>query len=288
MIGRPPGTIEDRSILVELRRKSAGESVARLRLDRIEAETVSIRQSLRRWANDHLDELREADPAVPASLNDRAQDNYRPLLALADAIGGPWPARARAAALALGGDEAAEDARTELLADIKVVFEAADNPVVMASADIIKGLVDMEDRPWSEWSKGKPITGSKLARTLKSFQVTAAGTVRIGTKTAKGYRLEAFTDAFERYLPRNSVFKASHRNNPNETGPESTIPKSHTVEACDGLESAVHARKHCACYGVTLPNGVSGEVDHEVLPAWVTEASEPDPGDPIGERDEDD
>jgi putative DNA primase/helicase len=34
-------------------------------------------------------------------LHDRAADNWRPLLAIADAAGGAWPERARKAALTL-------------------------------------------------------------------------------------------------------------------------------------------------------------------------------------------
>ena len=40
---------------------------------------------------DHASELREADPVVPPELHDRAADNWRPLLAIADLVGGEWP-----------------------------------------------------------------------------------------------------------------------------------------------------------------------------------------------------
>jgi len=39
------------------------------------------------WAYDHRPQLEDAEPAVPAAMNDRAADNWRPLLAIADAIG---------------------------------------------------------------------------------------------------------------------------------------------------------------------------------------------------------
>jgi len=273
MIGRPPGTIEDRSILIELRRKSPGEHVSRLRLDRIEAETSPIRQRLRRWSTDHFVELRDADPAVPGALNDRAQDNWRPLLAVADVAGGAWPDRARAAALALSGNDAAEDIGAELLADIRTVFEDADDPSVLASADIIEGLVAMEDRPWAEWSKGKPMTATKLARMLKPFKVTTAGTVRIGAKTARGYRRESFTDAWARYLPSDPPFKASHRNKLNEIGPETVSSNRHNENTCDALRSVTNPTNTDACYGVTLPeevNSPSGTApsNSSADPAW--------------------
>ena len=40
------------------------------------------------------------DPLVPSELHDRAADNWRQLLAIADAAGGDWTRRAREAALA--------------------------------------------------------------------------------------------------------------------------------------------------------------------------------------------
>jgi len=259
MIGRPPGTIEDRSILIELRRKSAGEQVARLRLDRISAETTPIRQQLKRWTQDHMDALRAADPDVPSALHDRDQDNWRPLLAIADQAGGHWPARARTAALALCGNEAAEDIGAELLADIRTVFETAGDPAEMASAEMLKNLVEMEDRPWSHWSKGeKPITGSKLARMLKPFKVSAAGSIRVGAKTARAYRRDAFMDAWTRYLPVNTAFKACQRDKPNESGPEPAISMRDTGEECHVSESEENSMNTRDCHAVTLPNPDSG------------------------------
>ncbi|MEK7838677.1 MAG: DUF3631 domain-containing protein, partial [candidate division NC10 bacterium] len=46
----------------------------------------------------HVDRLRAADPFVPDGVGDRVADNWRPLLAIADAAGGRWPAEARKAA----------------------------------------------------------------------------------------------------------------------------------------------------------------------------------------------
>ena len=77
-----------------------------------------------RWAADQLDALRDADPAVPESVFNRAADNWRPLLAIADAAGGEWPERARNAAVALAAEYTDESRRVQLLADIADAFEA--------------------------------------------------------------------------------------------------------------------------------------------------------------------
>jgi hypothetical protein len=58
----------------------------------------------------------------------------------------------------------------------------------------------MNDRPWAEANRGKPITENWLARHLKRFRVHPT-TLRIAAERAKGYKKTDFTDAFERYVP---------------------------------------------------------------------------------------
>jgi hypothetical protein len=154
-----------------------------------------------RWAADSLDALRAADPELPEELNDRAQDNRRPLVAIADQASGPWPARARAAALALSGEETDDQAErgVMLLADLRDIFERHDADQ-LATATILHDLANLEERPWGEHSRGKPITARGLARLLRPFKVESR-TIRIGDDTPKGYRYVDLVEAFERYLP---------------------------------------------------------------------------------------
>ncbi len=79
-----------------------------------------------RWAADHVSALEGADPGTPAALNDRMRDNWYPLLAIADAAGGAWPEEARRAAVALAGTDGEDSLATELLADVRGLFAAAD------------------------------------------------------------------------------------------------------------------------------------------------------------------
>lgn len=104
-IGRLPDTLMDRSIVIEMRRKTGAESVERLRRAEREA-LMDIPRRCTRWVADNLEELRRARPSIPADLDDRAADNWEALLAIADAAGGPWPERARATALRLSGARA--------------------------------------------------------------------------------------------------------------------------------------------------------------------------------------
>ena len=85
MIGRLPDTLDDRSINCGMRRRKGSERVESFRSDRTQHLEI-IAQKMARWAADHDDQLRGADPAT-VGLENRVADNWRPLLAIADAVG---------------------------------------------------------------------------------------------------------------------------------------------------------------------------------------------------------
>lgn len=103
-IGDLPNTLADRSVVVRLQRKRREDVVERLQLKGLEW-LRQLRSRAAWWARKHLEELRSADPEMPAQLHDRAADNWRALFAIADAAGGPWPARARSVAMQLSGNK---------------------------------------------------------------------------------------------------------------------------------------------------------------------------------------
>jgi putative DNA primase/helicase len=199
-IGAVPGTIEDRSISVEMRRKKKDETVSRFRADR-SGHFQELNRKAVRWIADNLDSLRELDPAVPPELHDRAADNWRPLLAITDLAGGDWPARARRAALKLSGADAGEGDTTStlLLEDIRVLFRERDVDR-LKSEELTTALSAMLDRPWPTFDRGRSISAAGIARLLKPYGIIP-GTIRTGTETARGYLRSAFEDAFSRYLP---------------------------------------------------------------------------------------
>ena len=121
IIGNLPDTLADRSVTVDLKRRMPSEKVASFRFDRVGHLDVLARQAAR-WAQDHAGTIAAADPEMPG-IHNREADNWAPLLAIADAAGGAWPERARAAAAAghvAGGDEAS--LIELLLGDIRDMF----------------------------------------------------------------------------------------------------------------------------------------------------------------------
>ena len=150
---------------------------------------------------DNADRIQGADPNMPAGVFNRAADNWRPLLAIADAAGGEWPARARRAVQCTGASATGDDqsVRVLLLSDIRVDFAERDVDRAIVRR-IGLGLISIEGRPWAEWNRGKGLSPNGLARLLAPFGI-APGTIRTTTGTPKGYQLAQFDDAFARYLP---------------------------------------------------------------------------------------
>jgi len=193
-----PETIVDRSINIKMQRRRAGETVQRLRWRDAEQRVQQLREQLQIWATDAMDTLTDAKPVLPEALSDRQQDGWEPLLAIADLAGGDWPERARSAALSLCGETDDGASRGALL--LGAMRDAMHGIEVIATTDLLEQVNTNEDLPFGAWSDGKGLDGRGLAKLLKPYGVHRT-TVRIGDKTAKGYRRDELTDAWDRYLP---------------------------------------------------------------------------------------
>jgi putative DNA primase/helicase len=99
-IGEIHDTLADRSVIIRMKRRTSDESVAPLRRKNV-AELTPLPRKRARWAADNNARLAGVEVEAPRELNDRAADNWEPLLGIADLVGGEWPSRARRAALAL-------------------------------------------------------------------------------------------------------------------------------------------------------------------------------------------
>jgi putative DNA primase/helicase len=232
-------TLEDRSVVVQLQRKPKSASVARLRRrDSVEFEV--LRRKAARWVDDNFPKLADPDPAVPNSLNDRAADNWRPLLAIAEVAGGDWPARARDAASVLSGEgHDSTSLNVELLADIRLAFGEQDKEI--RSAVLVARLVADPERPWVSWKKGKALTQNQLAGLLRPFGITSEDVHPPDQGHGKGYKRVRFEDAWEAYLPgqnasahQNPHFDPCKRANADETGTacEKTIRTDRKTTTC--------------------------------------------------------
>jgi hypothetical protein len=104
-------------------------------------------------------------PIRKCRRTNRQADNWRPLIAIADAFGPHWGEAARDAAVTFQKGYNDEDAGVTLLSDIRDIFNAR-RVDRLASATIVAALNDLADGPWCEWRgvRDDPEPASALTR----------------------------------------------------------------------------------------------------------------------------
>ena len=197
--GDLPPTIRDRSVVVAMQRALLTETIEPLRLDRIGDDLRPLRQKVARWAYDHIDALRGAEPDVPGELNHRARDNWRPLLAIADLVGDHWPTTARRAAKVVSGPGDETDEKGLLaLEDLRDTF-VAEKTDRLPSDLVVTRLLGLPERPWAGW-----LQVQRLAKLLRPFGIRPKALwAQYGGdqyRTLQGYHRDDCQVAFDRYL----------------------------------------------------------------------------------------
>ena len=205
-LGDLPDTILTRSVIVRMRRRAPNEHVEPYRRRVHQQDGDALRSRLAAWAGGVGASVTGAWPTMPAGIADRDADVWEALLALADAAGGDWPQRARAAAVALVADSkrSTPSLGVRLLADLRTVFGEGET---MTTEAIIKALCAIDEAPWPDL-RGKPIDARGLAVRLRAYGVTSK-TVRVGAHTPKGYVRAELFDAWQRYLPASPMGSAT-------------------------------------------------------------------------------
>jgi putative DNA primase/helicase len=218
LIGELPDTLQDRTIVIELRRKLKNETIKRFRADRTGSMTELARMAAR-WVADNERALRDIDPETPYDLHDRAADNWRPLLSIADVAGGLWSERARKAASHISGDKdggSEEDPGIRMLADCRHIFSNR-QVAALTPAALLDNLLEMEGAPWPEWRHGKSLTVNGLAKLLKPFRIRSTEPTRaFGPDKKRYYQKRDFEDSWARYIPATDPEKPSQPSHPSQ------------------------------------------------------------------------
>ena len=225
-IGAMPDTIEDRAVVIRMRRRAEGESVAPFRHRRDRPALTALAFDLARWLGAHLPELERAEPVMP--LEDRAADTWEPLIAVADLAAGEWPALARHAAIMLTTDrdqDASVSDRIRLLADCRTAFGDAD---ALPTTTLVTRLRSDPEAPWSDHGPAG-ITPMRLASMLRDYDIRSAN-IRFPEPfgQVKGYYRADFTDAWARYCPS----PQGEPSQPSQPSPPSSAPGR--LETWDG------------------------------------------------------
>jgi hypothetical protein len=270
-------TLEDRAVIVTLQRKARTAMVERLRKRDCD-DFATLRRQGARWAADNFDRLTDPDPRIPDALNDRAADNWRPLLAIADLVAGDWPRRAREAACLLSGEgHDSTSINVELLADIRAAFGEED---VIRSADLVAALVADPERPWAEWRRGRPLTPKQLGGLLRPFGIISEEVHPAGLAHGKGYRRNRFEETWAAYCPASNLGQntsrdpegaSETRNRASAEGMGTTRDFRKAQEASPrGSKNANLSYSHAGLRGCAdrkPESGAQGQSDHENRPA---------------------
>jgi hypothetical protein len=201
--GHMPDTITTRAITVHMRRRAPGETVEPFKTRKVEAEAEPLRDQLAAWVASVSERVGEAEPEMPEGVTDRSAEIWEPLLAIADAAGGDWPDKARAACshFVANADPRAGSIGLRLLADLREIFtqHQADR---LATTVILDALHALDEGPWADYY-GKPFDARHLSKELGRYGVQIRP-FKLNGVTAKGYQTTGETglaDAWNRYLP---------------------------------------------------------------------------------------
>jgi len=195
-IGQMPDTIEDRAVVVVMRRRKKSETVAPYRTRRDRPYLEELSHQLAEWAESVMDTAAGWEPSN-MGVEDRAADVWEPLLTVADMAGGRWPALAREAAAYMVSEAESESEESslniKLLADMRTIFDT-EGAEFLPSAKVCELLRGIEESPWHQFD----LNPSRLSHRLREYGIT---TGRNTTGTARGYRRIDLLDTWERYLP---------------------------------------------------------------------------------------
>jgi hypothetical protein len=204
-LGQLPDTIMSRSVIIKMRRRAPNENVEPFRSRRHADAGHELRDRLAGWALAVGVETGEAWPEIPAGVEDRNEEIWEPLLAVAEAAGGAWPQKAKEACVFLvkAASTREQSLGIRLLADLRTIFSGSDDRKL--STDFIidslksshSGLAD--DAPWADLN-GDGINARKLAKLLKEYGITSKK-IRVNDATMMGYTHGDLLDAWQRYLP---------------------------------------------------------------------------------------
>jgi hypothetical protein len=230
-LGELPDTIADRSVIVRMKRRAPHEVIEGFRRRKVQPEADALKARLESWALEWFGWFQSYEPSMPKSLTDRPADVWEALLSVADAAGGEWPERARAAAIELQSLKS-DDSGTlgvRLLADIRMVWPHGEDRV--HTEDLLSRLISLEESPWADLY-GKPLDKAKLARLLTPYEVTPKQ-LRIGDRNAKGYELHPLADAWSRYLRKGETSETPETSPPTQAAIVSTVSG---VSVSQGIE----------------------------------------------------
>ena len=196
-----PESLLGRSIEIQLQPKRPDEVILPLAAygTDVNDEMTALHAQLLRWAEDHLSDLKAVAPSPRDLGDDRINDTFSPLMAIAEIIGGDVPQRVETAArqLLAHGDSKSEGIL--LLENINQILTEISNEKIF-SIELVGALCARSDWRWATCNKGRPLDQLLLAKMLFEYGMEPTE-FRIKRVKKRGYYVRDIRDAFTKYLP---------------------------------------------------------------------------------------
>lgn len=205
-LGSLPDTILTRSVIIRMRRRARNERVQPFRRRLHAPEGHALRDRLAAWADSVRHLVDGVFPDMPDEVTDRPADVWEPLIAVADAAGGEWPTRARAACAQIVAASKQDDKGSigiRLLTDLRDhVLNGIER---LPTISVLDRLYALEEAPWADMG-GKPLTSRGLAKMLGEYMTgdnkpIEPRNIKTGGAVLKGYYAADLADAWTRYCP---------------------------------------------------------------------------------------
>ncbi|TWO73025.1 DUF3631 domain-containing protein [Caenimonas sedimenti] len=165
-----PPTVMDRAIVITLVRKLVTEKVESYTPSEND-DVVALRAQIEAFTFDYWDKMKAAKPHTPNLSNDRAAQNWVPLLVVASSAGSAWVKNAAEAAVALTpSDDEVPSVVEEFIRDLATVFRRSGAPYI-SSLNIVSALNADPAMQWATYSNGGPLRIHDFSRLMKRLKL---------------------------------------------------------------------------------------------------------------------
>lgn len=206
MAGNSPNLPEDtrsRSIRVLLM-PDVDDTVEESDWEWIEEDARQLGKELAAWADSVRDHVRMTRPQLPTGIKGRAKERWAPLMRVAEAAGGRWPAVVERLALEdveeqqLAKEEGTVTQRPHVVLMQHLAEVWPDEAAFVPTEHIIERLVDAHPDVWGQFSSfGKTLTAQRFGRMLsQNYKIHSA---RPDARASRGYTLASLSTAFRRF-----------------------------------------------------------------------------------------
>lgn len=187
-------TLRSRSIIIDMVPAEPGQ-VEKYRSRIHEPGAQAIAAALASWGEAFVGEVADAWPELPEGIANRDEEISTPILALAEVVGGEWPARAMSAVRALIMGESDADPMVapaeRILADVAAVWTGEQ----IGAGDLAARLACLKGSPWRVIFPDPARAGAELAEYLRPHGITPARVwLEDLGRHAQGYTADQFAE----------------------------------------------------------------------------------------------